>query len=191
MTPPPQPLPPPPPHRPPVTKQFCTGALVRFVKNWRLKATQTRPWALAFVPGSQCQWHHQEDRHVWQKYQVRQKPTFYSMYSFSSKERTHTLNIAFRHLPPKEGCRKPVLGVWREPTHWRNSIWRKITTKGPISFFAGINTNRTKSSHLKKNNKQQQKATPHFFAGMNTNGTRSSHLKKNNNQKPHPIFLLV
>ena len=25
----------------------------------------------------------------------------------------HTPSIAFRHLPPKEGCRKPVLGVWR------------------------------------------------------------------------------
>ena len=182
---------PPPPHTAPQWQSsFALELSSALLKNWRLKATQTRPWALAFVPGSQCQWHHQEDRHVWQKYQVRQKPTFYSMYSFSSKERTHTLNIAFRHLPPKEGCRKPVLGVWREPTHWRNSIWRKITTKGPISFFAGINTNRTKSSHLKKNNKQQ-KATPHFFAGMNTNGTRSSHLKKNNNQKPHPIFLLV
>ena len=24
----------------------------------------------------------------------------------------HTPSIAFRHLPPKEGCRKPVLGVW-------------------------------------------------------------------------------
>jgi len=24
----------------------------------------------------------------------------------------HTPNIAFRHRPPKEGCRKPVLGVW-------------------------------------------------------------------------------
>ena len=23
----------------------------------------------------------------------------------------HTPSIAFRHLPPKEGCRKPVLGV--------------------------------------------------------------------------------
>ena len=23
-----------------------------------------------------------------------------------------TPSIAFRHLPPKEGCRKPVLGVW-------------------------------------------------------------------------------
>ena len=24
----------------------------------------------------------------------------------------HTPSIAFRHLPPKEGCRKQVLGVW-------------------------------------------------------------------------------
>ena len=24
----------------------------------------------------------------------------------------YTPSIAFRHLPPKEGCRKPVLGVW-------------------------------------------------------------------------------
>ena len=24
----------------------------------------------------------------------------------------HPRSIAFRHLPPKEGCRKPVLGVW-------------------------------------------------------------------------------
>ena len=24
----------------------------------------------------------------------------------------HTPSIAFRHLPPKEGCRKPTLGVW-------------------------------------------------------------------------------
>ena len=24
----------------------------------------------------------------------------------------HTPSIAFRHLPPKEGCRKPVPGVW-------------------------------------------------------------------------------
>ena len=26
---------------------------------------------------------------------------------------THTPSIAFHHLPPKEGCRKPVLGVWQ------------------------------------------------------------------------------
>ena len=25
----------------------------------------------------------------------------------------HTPSIAFRHLPPKEGCRKPVLGVYQ------------------------------------------------------------------------------
>ena len=24
----------------------------------------------------------------------------------------HTPSTAFRHLPPKAGCRKPVLGVW-------------------------------------------------------------------------------
>ena len=24
----------------------------------------------------------------------------------------HTPSIAFWHLPPMEGCRKPVLGVW-------------------------------------------------------------------------------
>ena len=29
---------------------------------------------------------------------------------------THTLSIAFRHLPPKEGCRKPVFGVWIVPS---------------------------------------------------------------------------
>ena len=28
----------------------------------------------------------------------------------------HTLGIAFQHLPPKEGCRKPVFGVWRDAT---------------------------------------------------------------------------
>ena len=27
---------------------------------------------------------------------------------------THTPSIAFHHLPPKEGCRKPVLGVWQQ-----------------------------------------------------------------------------
>ena len=27
-------------------------------------------------------------------------------------QQSHTPIIAFRHLPPKEGCRKPVLGVW-------------------------------------------------------------------------------
>ena len=29
--------------------------------------------------------------------------------------RTHTPSIAFWHFPPKEGCRKPVLGVCLEP----------------------------------------------------------------------------
>ena len=29
----------------------------------------------------------------------------------------HTPSIAFRHLPPKEGCHKPVLGVWL--TSWQ------------------------------------------------------------------------
>ena len=29
---------------------------------------------------------------------------------------THTLSIAFRHLPPKEGCRKPAFGVWIVPS---------------------------------------------------------------------------
>ena len=28
--------------------------------------------------------------------------------------RAQTPSTAFRHLPPKEGCRKPVLGVWAE-----------------------------------------------------------------------------
>ena len=28
----------------------------------------------------------------------------------------HTPSIAFRHLPPKEGCCKPVLGVWGTPS---------------------------------------------------------------------------
>ena len=29
---------------------------------------------------------------------------------------THTPSITFRHLPPKEGCRKPVLGDWATPS---------------------------------------------------------------------------
>ena len=33
-------------------------------------------------------------------------------YSCSISGWSHTPSIAFRHLPPKEGCRKPVLGVW-------------------------------------------------------------------------------
>ena len=30
---------------------------------------------------------------------------------------SHTPSIGFRHLPPKGGCRKPVLGVWWEASH--------------------------------------------------------------------------
>ena len=33
----------------------------------------------------------------------------------------HTPNIAFRHLPPKEGCRKPELGVCLYPC--RHARW--------------------------------------------------------------------
>ena len=41
----------------------------------------------------------------------------------------HTPSIAFRHFPPrKEGCRKPVLGVWDFPFNGVTSccsVWRK------------------------------------------------------------------
>ena len=33
------------------------------------------------------------------------------VHGIARQARVHTPSIAFRHLPPKEGCRKPVLGV--------------------------------------------------------------------------------
>ena len=35
----------------------------------------------------------------------------------------HTPSIAFRHLPPKEGCRKPVLGVWVKTSLRTSANW--------------------------------------------------------------------
>ena len=37
-----------------------------------------------------------------------------SSHFIKTQPQPHTPSIAFRHLPPKEGCRKPVLGVWRK-----------------------------------------------------------------------------
>ena len=39
------------------------------------------------------------------------KPPMPSALTGDSDRQAHTPSIAFRHLPPKEGCRKPVLGV--------------------------------------------------------------------------------
>ena len=36
------------------------------------------------------------------------------------KAKGHTPSTAFRHLPPKEGCRKQGLGVWRGARRERN-----------------------------------------------------------------------
>jgi len=33
------------------------------------------------------------------------------VHGIAGQARVHTPSIAFRHLPPKEGCRKPLLGV--------------------------------------------------------------------------------
>ena len=39
----------------------------------------------------------------------------------------HTPSIAFRHLPPKEGCRKPVLGVCLHfSCPWAIRLWNKF-----------------------------------------------------------------
>ena len=36
----------------------------------------------------------------------------------------HTPSIAFQHFPPKEGCRKPVLGVCAQPCHLLKPNWK-------------------------------------------------------------------
>ena len=40
-----------------------------------------------------------------------------------SGNKRHTPSIAFRHLPPKEGCRKPVLGVWIKECPFTGRVW--------------------------------------------------------------------
>ena len=47
-------------------------------------------------------------------------PSAYSSSGRAGQQYTHSPSIAFRHLPPKEGCRKPVLGVCSIP-RTRNS----------------------------------------------------------------------
>ena len=44
---------------------------------------------------------------------VRQGPSLRHRLAQPQQALLHTPSIAFRHLHAKEGCRKPVLGVWR------------------------------------------------------------------------------
>ena len=48
----------------------------------------------------------------------------------------HTPSIAFRHLPPKEGCRNPVLGVWGTRCHFGRFLSLRITHT-PVTYCTG------------------------------------------------------
>ena len=57
----------------------------------------------------------------------------------------HTLSIASRHLPPKEGCRKPVLGVWV-----RACVFSSVAAASCVHFYMAFRPLKRKKKEEKK-----------------------------------------